>query len=232
MKIKNQYVKNISVIFSYIFKIFLVILIIISISRQEFVHVFASCFALILSLIPAMLKRNYQITLPLTLDLLITLSLFFHFAGEILSGYSKIPHYDTFTHFISGLTVAFLAFIIIYILHVYWDGLIMDKYAMAFLVIFCTIAMGVVWEFIEWISDLLFSTSVQWGYDDTIKDLAMDTIAGVIVALTGVNMIKKGSFQEMTDDLGKQIDKNIIKKMEKKFENNLGEKQNGSSKKR
>lgn len=217
---KKQNISSNLVLFVYYLMICcLVLFVAIAYYQREWVYVFGGVTAVILSLIPSILKRNYHFHLPLPLEILIVISLFFHVGGEVLGGYRYIPHYDTLTHFISGFTVAFLAFIIIYILHVYWDGLVMDKYAMAFLVVLCTIAMGVVWEFTEWFSDMVFSTYTQWSYQDTIKDLAVDTFAGILVAVIGVNMIKKGTFQVMTQDLGFQIDKKIIQKIAEKSKN-------------
>ena len=189
--------------------IFLIFLF-ISIWKLHWIWIFGCILAIIVSLVPTILKRNYQITLPLVLDILITIALILHVGGGLLGAYG-IPYYDSLTHFVSSFLVAFIAFVIIYILHVYWDGLIMDKYAMAFVVVIATIAMGVVWEFNEWITDLIFGTYEQWGYNDTIKDLFIDMVAGIIMAAIGVNMIKRGSFDEMTEELGEQIDKRIIK---------------------
>lgn len=203
------------VIFSYLMKTLIVILLVISILKNHWVWIFGCILALIVSLIPTILKRNYQITLPLILDVFITIALLLHIGGGLLNAYRDIPHYDTFTHFVSSVLVAFLAFVIIYILHVYWDGLKMDKYAMAFLVVILTVAMGVIWEFNEWITDLIFGTHEQWGYTDTIKDLFIDMLAGIFMALIGVNLIKKGRFDKMTEDLGRQIDEKIIQKIEK-----------------
>ena len=199
------------VIFSYLLKILMVIFLIISIYNQHWIWIFGCILALIVSSVPTILKRNYQITLPLVLEILITISLILHVGGGLLGAYS-IPQYDSLTHFVSSFLVAFIAFVIIYILHVYWDGLIMDKYAMAFVVVIATIAMGVVWEFNEWITDIIFGTNEQWGYNDTIKDLFIDMLAGIVMAAIGVSMIKRGSFDEMTEELGEQIDKRIIKR--------------------
>jgi len=199
------------VLLSYFLKILMIILLIISIANRHVEWIFGTSLAIIVSLIPTILKRNYQITLPIILDILITTALFLHIGGGILGAYGII-HYDTLTHFVSSFLIAFLAFVIIYILDEYWDGLMMDKYAMAFVVVFTTIAMGVIWEFNEWITDILFGTQEQWGYNDTIKDLFVDMIAGIAMALIGVTMIKRGSFDELTEDFGEQIDKKIIKK--------------------
>ncbi|KYK23043.1 hypothetical protein AYK24_07935 [Thermoplasmatales archaeon SG8-52-4] len=188
----------------------MIIFLFISIWKLFWIWIFGCILALIVSFVPTILKRNYQITLPLVLEILITIALILHVGGGLLGAYG-ITHYDTLTHFVSSFLVAFLAFVVIYILDEYWDGLIMDKYALAFLVVITTIAMGVVWEFNEWITDILFGTHEQWGYDDTIKDLFIDMIAGLVMAFIGVAMIKRGSFDELTEDLGEQIDKLIIK---------------------
>jgi uncharacterized membrane protein YjdF len=130
----------------------------------------------------------------------------------VLNAYHFIPFYDSLTHFVSAILVAFLAFVAIYILDKYWKGLHMNKYAMAFIVVIFTMAMGVVWEFFEWTTDMLFNTNEQWGLFDTMKDLLIDTIAGIFIGIIGVNLIKKGRFQKMTKNLGEQINSQIIKR--------------------
>jgi len=214
----NSILRYGGIVLSYILKIVMIIFLVISIWKVHWVWIFGCTLALIVSLIPTVLKRNYQITLPLTLEILITIALILHVGGGLLGAYS-ITHYDTLTHFVSSFLVAFLAFVIIYILDEYWDGLKMDKYAMAFVVVIATIAMGVVWELNEWITDIIFGTHEQWGYNDTLKDLFIDMIAGIVMAVIGVSMIKHGSFDEMTDDFGEQIDKRIIKRKKDEAKN-------------
>ena len=202
--------KTVGIIISYILKIIMIIFLIISIWKLFWIWIFGCILALIVSFVPTILKRNYQITLPLTLEILITIALILHVGGGLLGAYGII-YYDTLTHFVSSFLIAFIAFVVIYILDEYWDGLMMDKYSMAFVVVFTTIAMGVIWEFNEWITDIFFGTHEQWGYTDTIKDLFIDMIAGLVMAIIGVAMIKRGSFEELTEDLGEQIDKILIK---------------------
>lgn len=180
-------------------------LLVISIITVQLEWIFGCSFGLFLSFIPTILKKNYKIHLPIILDILITLALFLHIGGVLLNAYDTIPQYDTITHFVSSFIIAFLAFISIYILDEFWDGLKMDTYAMAFIVVVLAIALGVVWEFAEWTSDIVFGTYEQWGYNDTIKDLFVDMIAGIVMATLGLTLIKRGDFEEFTDDLGKGI---------------------------
>ena len=202
---KHRYLRK-GIATSHILKIVMVFLLIIAIWRGEWIWVLGCLFGIVLSMVPSFLKRNFNITLPWVLDLLIASALFLHIGGNVLNAYRTIPGYDVITHFVSAALVAFLAFVFIYILDKYWEGLHMDKYAMAFVVIIFTMAMGVIWEFNEWTADLIFQTHEQWGHNDTMKDLLIDTIAGIVVALIGVRLIKRKDLQIITKDLGKQID--------------------------
>jgi hypothetical protein len=181
------------------------ILLLIAIWNDDWTGVFGCVIGIALSFIPSILHKNFNITLPWILDILIAFALFLHIGGVVLNAYHIIPLYDSLTHFVSAILVAFLAFVAIYILDKYWKGLHMNKYAMAFMVVIFTMAMGVIWEFFEWTTDLLFQTHEQWGLFDTMKDLLIDTFAGIFIAIIGVNLIKKGKFQKITSKLGKQI---------------------------
>ena len=206
---KRNYLRR-GIATSHVLKIIMAILLVIAIWKKDWLWVFGCILGILLSMVPSAFKRNYNITLPWVLDVLIASALFLHIGGGVLNAYHTIPGYDTITHFVSSAFVAFLAFVIIYILDEHWKGLHMDKYAMAFVVVVTTMAMGVVWEFNEWATDLIFGTREQWGLNDTMKDLLIDTVAGILMALIGVSLIKKGKFQDITKDFGKQVDSSII----------------------
>ena len=171
---------------STVLRILLMILLFISLWRNDWVWVFGCAFCILLSFAPSILKRDFKITLPWQLDLLISLALLLHIGGGVLNLYKLIPGYDIMTHFVSSILVGFMAFVIIYILDEHWEGLHMDVYAMAFFVVICAMAMGVVWELFEWSADLIFGSHEQWGLNDTMKDLLVDTIAGIFIAIFGV----------------------------------------------
>jgi len=209
VNIRKNFLKS-NFISLHILKIIMFILLIIAFWEDDLTGVFGCIIGIILSFIPSILHKNFNITLPWILDTLIAFALFLHIGGVVLNVYHTIPYYDSLTHFVSAILVAFLAFVSIYILDKYWKGLHMNKYAMAFIVIIFTMAMGVIWEFFEWATDILFQTHEQWGLQDTMKDLFIDTIAGIFIAIVGVNLIKKGKFQKITYKLGKQINSRII----------------------
>jgi hypothetical protein len=134
-----------SFIASYILRIVLIIFLAISIWRKDWLWVIGCAFTILVSFTPTILKQDFNITLPWILDLMISIVIFLHVGGVIFNLYGIIPGYDTITHFVASILVGFLAFIIIYILDEYWEGLHMDVNAMAFLVVIFAMAMGVVW---------------------------------------------------------------------------------------
>lgn len=184
----------------------MVILFLIAVWQSDLNWVFGAGFALFLTFVPMLLERNYHITLPWILEVLIVLALFLHIGGGVLSMYYTIPLYDKFAHFVSSFLVAFISFAAIYILDEYWDGLHMDRRAMAFVVIVSTMAFGVVWEFIEMSSDLLFGTHEQWGLADTMTDLFVNTIGGIFMAFFGVSLMKSGKWISMTKDFNAGVE--------------------------
>ncbi len=210
----NKYDK--SFIASYILRIVLIIFLVISLVRKDWLWVVGCSFTILISFTPTILKRDFGITLPWVLDLMISISIFLHVGGIIFNLYGIIPGYDIVTHFVTSILVGFLAFIIIYILDQYSKNLKMDVYGMAFLVVIFAMAMGVVWELFEWGIDLAFGTHEQWGLQDTMKDLLIDTLAGIVIAVIGVRLVKKGKIEKLTEEFGGQLEKTIIRKLDGK----------------
>lgn len=212
VRLKEYNVYDKSHIASYVLRIILIVFLIASIWKRDWIWVVGCSFTILLSFTPSILKRDFGITLPFVLDLLISIVLFLHVGGVILNFYGMFPGYDTITHFVASVLIGFLAFIIIYILDEYWDGLHMDVYGMAFLVVIFAMAMGVVWELFEWGTDLLLGTHEQWGLQDTMKDLLVDTVAGIVIAIVGVKLVQKGQLKQFTEEFGEQVGEGIIKK--------------------
>ena len=201
-------------------KITMGILLIYFIWDEDWLGVFSAFFILAISFLPSILKRD-TIALPWQLNFLLFSAIVLHIGGHALGAYLAIPGYDTLTHFVSSIFVSFFAFSIVFILDEYWDDLHMNANSMAFMVVIFTIAVGVVWEFDEWISDIIFGTNLQVSLNNTMKDLAVDTIAGIIVAIFGVGWVKKGKFKEITRDFGEEISRKIINKPDPDNEQNL-----------
>ena len=151
---------------------------------------------------PNIIERRFDIRIPLLLDLTITLAIFLHAGGGVLRMYWTIPFYDMIAHFFASALIAFIALTTVYLLDEYWAGLHTDIRGMIFVTIIFTMAVGVTWEIGEFGIDQVFGTHEQRDLYDTMTDLIADTIAGVIVAVSGGYSIKSGRFQRRFEVTG------------------------------
>lgn len=198
---------------SYSLQAVLIVTLFIALWKQEWLWVIGCFVAVVIGFIPSLIHKNVKILLPWQIELLIATVATLNMVGVLLNAYYIIPGFGEITQFFTSMLVAFLAFAVIYILHVYWEGLIMNKYAMAFVVVIGTMAGGVVLEFVKWFK--LFGAT-QTSVEGVLISLFISTVSGILIALIGVNLIKKGEFAEITEDLGKQFDSMMKKRQEKK----------------
>ena len=187
---------------------------ILALYEGETLWVFAGLFALAFTFVPMVLRRNFKISIPWVLELLIFLALFLHVVGGVLDWYDRFPNWDTMTHFISTFMLGVVALIVIYLMHVYWEGFTMDLRAMMVMTVFVGAFLGVVWELMEWTVDLVFGTEEQLGLDDTMMDLVMDLFGACLASLIGYRWIENGTLRFMTADLGDELYERIFKKVE------------------
>lgn len=200
--------------FTFLLRIVMIISIILAIWRKDWVWVVGTCIGLFISILPSIIKKDVKFTLPWILDFLIALVTILHVCGRLLDFYYTIENYQLITRFFISALVGFISLSMIYILDEHWNGLKMDKYAMGFLTVIFTMAVGVFLEFIKWLN--ITGTYYVKTNHVLMMNLSADTIAGIIIAIIGVNLIKSGKFDKMTDDFSNQIDKIIIERFEKR----------------
>jgi len=194
---------------SCILRLVMIISLILAFWRKDYTWVVGTFIGIFISFLPSILKRDTRITLPWILDFLIALVTILHVGGRLLDYYYN-TEYALITRFFISVFVAFLSFTLIYILDIYWDGLKMDKYAMAFVAVIVTMAIGVILEFVKFLN--VTGTYYVKTNQVLMLNLTADTVAGIIIALIGVTLIKRGEFYEITEEFGKQIDKVVIKR--------------------
>jgi hypothetical protein len=200
---------NREAIASYSMKVVLLVTIVLAFWKREWIWVLMTIVGTIIAFIPTILKRDIKITLPWSVELLIAGVLALNMGGILLDAYYIIPGYAGLFQFFTSILVAFFAFAIIFILDIYWDGLMMDKYAMAFVVVVTTMASASILEFVKWFQ--IFGRKSE-TVEQVLASMLISTFAGVVMALIGVSLIRKGKFELMTEDLGKQLSSRFINK--------------------
>lgn len=119
--------------------------------------------------------------LPTLFDFLFVLAALLNAAGWAWGLFNKPGLYDEIVH---GYTIFALTLAISFL--VYGSMLeIFRQHTVLYLVTVISfgIAIGALWEVVEWTAEQLLSTQVIPSLDDTITDLIMDTIGAVLAAV-------------------------------------------------
>jgi len=146
--------------------------------------------ALAITFIPAVLERDYGIPIEPALGLWITSAVFLHVLGTV-GLYGLIPAWDSLTHTLSATVVAAAGYTLLRVIHLHASSIHFPPWAMFVFTLIVVLAMGVVWEILEFALDqsaLLLEIDpvlAQHGIDDTIVDLIFNGIGAILVATWG-----------------------------------------------
>ena len=119
--------------------------------------------------------------LPTLFDFLFVLAALLNAAGWVWDFFKTIGIYDEITHiytpFAISLALSFLVFspmLTVFRSHRILYVLTISSFG---------IAIGAIWEVIEWTADMFVSMQVVASLDDTITDLIMDSIGAITAAI-------------------------------------------------
>ena len=168
---------------------------------------------LLVTLLPAILERRYELVMNTGLVLWITLAMFLHALGTVpLLGpdfetlYGATWWWDHMTHALSSSLVVGSAYAVTRAIQEHTDHIHLGpKFTFAYLLVF-VMAFGVFWELIEFYiavsAEVLGIPRVltQYGLGDTVLDLTYNTLGGVLVALFGTTYLT-GVVDQLRDRL-------------------------------
>lgn len=181
---------TISATLSWLMKLILTGLFFYASYKGDYLLAAAAITALIISVIPSILGRNHNVTLPWELDFLITLALFLHtFFGEWLRFYDTIWFFDKFMHLYGTSIIAIMAFMIVYTFHATRKLRLTLPFTGLFTVTFA-MAVGGLWEIGEFTFDKLLDRNTQYSLDNTMWDMINNVIGGTVVALLGMLYVR------------------------------------------
>ena len=147
--------------------------------------------------LPALLERDYGISLDAGLTLWITTAAFLHALGTVgIPGteetfYRANPWWDHMTHALSSSLVAGVGYTTVRALDEHNPGIDIPPRFMFVFILSFVMAFGVVWELLEygiglvtaWVGSDGFL--IQFGIEDTMLDLLFNTAGGFVVAVWG-----------------------------------------------
>lgn len=191
-------------------RFFLALAVLGSIYELNWMALFVSFLALVLSFSPEFFRRRYRIVLPRFLQAFIIVFVFAAlFLGEVRSFYLKYWWWDSLLHLLSGIALGFAGFLIVYILRK--TGKFMTSPALLATLAFCfALAMGALWEIFEYLTDQFFRLDMQkarnlcevgavycdtrLGVADTMRDLILDAIGALYASITGYFYLLRKKF--------------------------------------
>ena len=171
--------------------------------------------ALAITLVPALLTRRLDTGVPLGLELaLLWLMLADMTFGNWLGLYVRIPWYDKALHLSSSTLIGVIGFLVVYVLHL--TGRIqfhpwIDRIA----ILLVTLGVGAIWEIGEYAVDQLLGRATQGAphfaaLDDTMFDLMLDALGGVIGALVGAKyMYSSQSSRERVEAFARDLARRV-----------------------
>jgi len=169
---------------------------------------------------PRFFTRNRICLIPVEIEILFLVVVFFELIlADANSFYSRIPYYDKFMHSLVSMVIGLIGMMIIYSFYAL-DKLKASMAVMFAIIVLITIGMGAILEMVEFFYDLVlypiiaqyFPTGLTQGsmvsssaLADTMEDLYLDTLGGIIGAALGVFFIrragKRGENLEVVEEI-------------------------------
>lgn len=136
-------------------------------------------------LLPRIFKRILKLNINDEMELIyIIFIVLAHFLGSVVNLYKYIWWYDLFAHFLSGMLTSILALVIMN-----WMGVYKEKnvtFNIIFIISF-TLMVASIWEFFEYGADTFLKLNVQHsietGVSDTMEDMLVAFLGGIIVSI-------------------------------------------------
>ena len=168
----------------------LVVVVVVGLLARNLSVVLNGLVALAVTFLPAVLERDYRISLPAWLTLWLTTAVLLHAVG-LLGPYHDVWWWDHVTHTLSAALVAGAGYATVHALDVHSESLYFPPRFLAVFILLFTLALGVGWEVLEFAARAVADAYgygpllVQYGLEDTIVDLLFDLLGALVVAVFG-----------------------------------------------
>ena len=175
-------------------------------SRAGF-NAIQSFLMLLCTYVPGFIERTGKVSVPNVMSVVFISFCLAHFVvGEIGELYIKSKTFDSILHTLSGSMIAILGFSIIRVLNNSEKvDLKLNPLFVAIFVVCFSITLGMMWEIVEFLADAATGSNMQRYSDsvtrepflgrgalfDTMKDLILDTIGALVVAIIVYVDLKK-----------------------------------------
>lgn len=164
-----------------------------SIFADDWTVLFVSSATFILTFLPKIFEKRYKIDLPVEFEIIAVLFIYASlFLGEVHGYYTRFWWWDIILHTGSAIALGFVGFTILFVLHK-GNRIKASPLIIAIFTFFFAVGIGAVWEIFEFAMDQIFLMNMQKsGLIDTMWDLIVDSVGGLIAAISGYLYLKRG----------------------------------------
>lgn len=186
-------------------RILVVFILALQIKNRNYENAFLCILTLILFMIPSIFEMKLKVRMPDTLEIIILLFIFAGaILGEIQNFYHLFSNWDTILHTLNGFLCAAIGFSLIDILNRTKKLHFSLTPLFVAIVSFCfSMTVGVLWEFFEFGSDMIFRSDMQ-------KDVIVSSISSVALNEDGLNVPIRLNDIDKTDVYLKNGSKYVI----------------------
>ena len=148
------------------------------------------CFvALVLTLVPAIHARSLDAGVPVEIELMLLWLVVADMTLGNWLGLYQLRWYDKVLHLSSSVLIALIGFLAIYVTQM-THGIRFRPWLDGIAILLVTLGIGALWEIAEYSVDQLLGRQTQGAptmspLDDTMIDLVMDGLGGVLGAILG-----------------------------------------------
>ena len=145
---------------------------------------------LLITFVPAILERNYDLPLDPWLGLWITTAVFLHTLGSA-GLYGQVFFWDNVTHAMSASLIAAAGYTAARAVDLHSDEIHVPQPFVFVHIFVIVLSFGVVWELFEFGLDIVATTTglemplAQHGLDDTVRDMMFNSVGALLVAVFG-----------------------------------------------
>jgi hypothetical protein len=163
--------------------------------QGQYLYTLICVVALGLVVAPPLLARTGRANVPIELELAVLWWMVADMSlGRLGALYDTSAWFDKALHFGNSVVLGMLAFLFVYALHM-TGRLRTSTVVQGLLILLVTLGFGAFWEIVEYVVDQFFARGAQGSpimapLDDTMWDLILDGMGGLLGALLGPLYIK------------------------------------------
>ncbi|MEI7433978.1 MAG: hypothetical protein WCJ93_06990 [Methanomicrobiales archaeon] len=185
--------RNVEIFIVLVFELIFIGLYIQSILIGDMTRSLWPLIAIVLTLVPFVFEWKDKVSLPFGLKMMVPFALFLHVAGGIMRWYWEVPLFDKFAHVVSAIALGLILFTMYQYLD-YQEYVKKKPFFKKTIRFFKTqegdvlagifvimVIFGFAWEFSEFLIDMIYHTTYNFGLVDSVTDFAGDIIGVLIV---------------------------------------------------